>query len=118
MYVMVGLLLGFHLTVFVVVIFQHLMHLTARTVFFPTIRHNNIHDFTASLLSGVCHYFKIEHYLQPLSGENLRHRTAVCDEDARLDIHVAGIWEGITINIHFLMFVCLIPLLYLIGHLL
>jgi len=31
---MVGFLLGFHLTVFVVVIFQHLMHLIAPMVFF------------------------------------------------------------------------------------
>ena len=34
---------------------------------FPTIRHNSIHDFTASLLSEVCHdvKVKVEHYLQP-----------------------------------------------------
>ena len=41
---------------------------------FPTIRHNNTHDFTVSLLSEVCHDVKVEHYLQPLTGETLRYR--------------------------------------------
>ena len=59
---------------------------------FPTIRHNSIRDFTASLLSEVCHDVKVEHYLQPLTGETLRYRTAVSGDDARLDIRAAGFW--------------------------
>ena len=36
---------------------------------FPTIRHNEIRDLTASLLSEVCHNVVIEPHLQPLNGE-------------------------------------------------
>jgi len=90
-YVMVGLLLGFHLTV------CGSDFSTSHAFSFPhsafsTIRHNNICDFTASLLSEVWYDVKIEIYLQPLSGENLRYRTAVCDDDSRLDIRAAGFW--------------------------
>jgi len=61
---------------------------------FPTIRHNNIRDFTALLLSEVCHDFKVEHYLQPLTGENLRYKTGVCDDNPCLDIRPAGFWSS------------------------
>jgi len=30
--------------------------------------------------------------LQPLSGEELKYRTAVCDDDTCLDIRAAGFW--------------------------
>jgi len=53
---------------------------------------NNVRDLTASLLSEVCHNVKVEPNLQPLTGEELRYRTAVCDDDAGLDIHAAGFW--------------------------
>jgi len=59
---------------------------------FPTTRHNNVRDLTASLLSEVCHNVKIEPNLQPLTGEVLRYRTAVFDDDARFDIRAAGFW--------------------------
>jgi len=59
---------------------------------FPTIRHNNIHDFTASLLSEVCHDVKVERYLQPLSGETFKYKTTFSDDDACLDIDAAGFW--------------------------
>ena len=36
---------------------------------FPSIRHNDICDFTASLLTEVCHEVDIEPYLQPITGE-------------------------------------------------
>ena len=39
---------------------------------FPTLRHNEIRDMTASLLTEVCSNVATEPYLQPLSGENLR----------------------------------------------
>jgi len=54
---------------------------------FPTIRHYNIYDFTASLLSEVCHNIKIENYLQLLTG---RYKTVVCDDNAHLNIRSAG----------------------------
>ena len=43
-------------------------------------------------MSEVCHDVKVEHYLQPLTGEALRYRTAVIGDDARLDIRAAGFW--------------------------
>ena len=44
---------------------------------FPTIRHNELRDVTASLLTEVRHNVATEPRLQPLSGESLTHRTAV-----------------------------------------
>jgi len=43
---------------------------------FPSIRHNEIWDFTASLLSEVCCDAGVEPALQPLDREPLRHVTA------------------------------------------
>ena len=37
---------------------------------FPTIRHNKLKDFTATVLSEVCHDIAIEPVLQRLTGEN------------------------------------------------
>jgi len=34
---------------------------------FSTIQHNELHDFTAFLLSKVCHNVSVEHQLQPLT---------------------------------------------------
>ena len=36
---------------------------------FPTLRHNEIRDITADLLTEVCHDVAIEPMLQPLTGE-------------------------------------------------
>ena len=52
---------------------------------FPTIRHNEIRDLSASLLNEVCHNVGIEPSLQPLSGESLNHCTANKDDDARVN---------------------------------
>ena len=38
---------------------------------FPSIRHNELRDVTASLLSEVCHNIATELRLQPLSGESI-----------------------------------------------
>ena len=38
---------------------------------YPTIRHNELRDIMASLLTEVCHDVRIEPDLQPLTGENL-----------------------------------------------
>ena len=53
---------------------------------FPTIRHNGIHDITASLLTEVCHSVATEPPLQPLTGETLSACSANTDNHARLDI--------------------------------
>ena len=59
---------------------------------FPIIRHNDIRDLTARLLSEVCHDVQVEPHLQPLTGEVLHYRTAVLEDDARVDIRAAGFW--------------------------
>ena len=60
---------------------------------FPTKRHDEIRDITATLLTEVCHNVATEPPLQPLSGETLNYRTANRDNGARLDIRVSGFWN-------------------------
>ena len=59
---------------------------------FPSIRHNEIRDITADLLSEVCHNVGTEPCLQPVTGEQLRHRTANREDGARLDIVAESFW--------------------------
>ena len=61
---------------------------------FPSIRHNEIRDITANLLTEVCHDVLVEPNLQPLTGEALAHRTSNVSEGARLDVSVNGFWGG------------------------
>ena len=58
----------------------------------PSIRHNNIRDFTAKLLTEVCPNVEIEPALQPLTGERLAFRTAISGDEARLDVRAQGFW--------------------------
>ena len=62
---------------------------------FPIICHNDVElrDLTAELLSEVCHDVQTEPHLQPLTGEILRYKTAVHEDDARVDIRAAGFWS-------------------------
>ena len=59
---------------------------------FPSIRHNEIRNITADLLSGVCHGVGTEPSLQPVTGEQLEHRTANREDGARLDIVAQNFW--------------------------
>ena len=68
--------------------------LTCKTGGFPAIRHNEVRDITASLLSEVCHGVTIEPHLQPLTGEVMSHNTAVTEDGARLDVAMYGFWGG------------------------
>jgi len=52
---------------------------------FPSIRHNEIRDLTASLLSEVCGDVGVEPALQPVEGEPLQFATANGEDGARLD---------------------------------
>ncbi len=61
---------------------------------FPTIRHNEIRDITASLLTEVCNNVAIEPALQPLSVENMAGRSANTDDGARVDIRARGFWNA------------------------
>ncbi len=59
---------------------------------FPIIRHNEIRDLFASVLSQTCHDVSVEPQLQPVdrpltSGTNLQ-------DGARLDISASGVWGG------------------------
>ena len=58
----------------------------------PSIRHNNIRDFTAKLLTEVCPNVEIEPALQPLTGERLTSRTAISGDEACLDVRAQGFW--------------------------
>ena len=61
---------------------------------FQILRHNEIRDFTASLLTEVCHDVQVEPELQPLTGESLTNATANTQDGARLDISANGVWGG------------------------
>ena len=59
---------------------------------FPTIRHNEIRDITAHLMSDVCHNVGIEPHLQNVTSETMSNRTANIEEGVRLDIKARGFW--------------------------
>ena len=61
---------------------------------FPSLRHNEIRDLTANLLTKICSDVCVEPQLQPLSGESLNNRTANTDDHAHLDIAANGLWGG------------------------
>ena len=61
---------------------------------FPSIRHNEIRDLTATLLTEVCHDVSIEPGLQPISNELLTGATANTQDGARLDVAANGFWGG------------------------
>ena len=61
---------------------------------FPSIRHNEIRNLTATLLTEVCHDVCIEPELQPVSDEALAGVYANHQDGARLDIAANGFWGG------------------------
>ena len=61
---------------------------------FPSLRHNEIQDFTAQVLTEVCNDVLIEPQLQRLSGESLQGGSVNTSEGARLDIAMNGFWGG------------------------
>ena len=60
---------------------------------FP-IRHNEMRDLTANLLSEVCNDVCIEPHLQPITGEHLSGASANTQDGARLDIAANRLWGG------------------------
>ena len=58
---------------------------------YSTLRHNEIRELTASLLSEVCSDVQTEPSLQPVAGERLPLSSNKKD-DARLDIRARGFW--------------------------
>ena len=60
---------------------------------FPSLRHNEIRDITASLMREVCPQVCTEPPLQPLSGEVLEPRSANTEDNARSDVRAEGFWS-------------------------
>ena len=60
---------------------------------FVSIRHNDLRDLTAIILSEVCKDIEIEPTLLPLSGEELHGRTINWSNEARRDIRARWFWE-------------------------
>ena len=60
----------------------------------PSIRHNEIRDLTAKLLTEVCSQVATEPELQPVSSEEFSLSTANTQDGARLDIVMNGFWGG------------------------
>ena len=50
------------------------------------IRHNDIRDLTANLLTQVRHDVKVEPMLQPLTGESFVKKSTITDDEARVDV--------------------------------
>ena len=61
---------------------------------FPIIRHNEIRDLTASVLTEVCHDVRVEPDLQPITDETITAATANTSDGAQLDIAINGFWGG------------------------
>ena len=55
-------------------------------------RHNNIRDFEANLLSKVCNDMEIEPPLQPITTEKLPN-SALKGDEARPDVRARGFWR-------------------------
>ena len=59
---------------------------------FIHIRHNELRDFAAELLSEVCKDVSIEPMLTPLTGERFSYNSANVEDHARLDVAARGVW--------------------------
>ena len=59
---------------------------------FINIRHNDIRDLTAKMLTEVCKDVAVEPTLIPLTGENMKYKSAIIGNEARLDVRVRGFW--------------------------
>ena len=61
---------------------------------FPALRHNEIRDITASLLTEVCSDVRVEPDLQPVTPNQLDGASANSQDGARLDLSANGVWGG------------------------
>ena len=70
--------------------------LSCSTGGFPSLRHNEVRDITADLLSEVCHGVSTEPHLQPIPSNysNSFPRSANNQAEARLDVSMYGFWGG------------------------
>ena len=61
---------------------------------FPSLRHNEIRDITASLLTEVCSEVCVEPDLQPVTPDQLNGASANSQDGARFDVSANGVWGG------------------------
>ena len=61
----------------------------------PIVRHNELRDITAGLLTELCHSVEVEPSLQPLSGESFQYRSANVEDGARLDVVANGFGNAV-----------------------
>ena len=61
---------------------------------FPSLRHNEIRDLTARLLTEVCNDVQIEPELQEITTETMSGRSANTTIGARLDVAASSLWGG------------------------
>ena len=66
--------------------------LSCRKGGFPSLRHNEIRDITASLLTEVCSEVCTEPDLQPVTPDQLDGASANSQDGARLDVSANGVW--------------------------
>ena len=66
--------------------------MNCKTGGFICIRHDEIRDLTAQMLSEVCHDVRVEPGLNPTNGRNFALRTTNTADDARLDVCARGFW--------------------------
>ena len=59
---------------------------------YTSIRHNEVRDLTALLMTEVCHNVAVEPHLQPLNGEALQGTSSITQDGARLDVAADGFW--------------------------
>ena len=59
---------------------------------FITMRHNDLRDMTADLLSEVCKDVEVEPVLHKLTGEEFKRKSVKREDESRLDISVKGFW--------------------------
>ncbi len=60
---------------------------------FVSLRHNQVRDLEASMLTEVCKDVVVEPKLTSLSGEKFIHKSANTSEEARLDVCARGLWS-------------------------
>ena len=69
--------------------------LTRKTGGFPAVRHNEMRDITATLLSEVCHGVTTEPHLQSLLRESLSYHSAIIEDGAPIGtVHDVWFLEG------------------------
>ena len=72
---------------------------------FITVRHNDLRDLNANLLTEVCKDVDIEPHLLPVTGETFDNRTANTSNEARVNIKSRGFWvRGQTANFNVKVF--------------